>query len=444
MRAPRVCLIEDDPIMGESLCDRFALEGFALDWHQDGESALRRIGHEPYDAIISDVRLPDVSGDELFRRLLARGGRVPPFLFITAYGSIDRAVEVLKLGAADYVTKPFDIEQLIAKTRQVIGAAVPALEQGEAGVLGVSPAIRRVEEMLPRVGAQADTVLLTGESGVGKEMVARLLHAHASAGRGATPFVAVNCGALPETLLESELFGYERGAFTGATRTRKGLFEQAEGGTLFLDEIGDMPAVMQVKLLRAIQERQIMRVGGDRALPVSIRLVCATNKDLRGLVEEGRFREDLYYRIHVIHLRVPPLRERSEDILWLARSFLRARSGAGAARRLSPTAESALLRHDWPGNARELKHCIERACILTRGLTIEPWDLFDSDFAGGAQSASEAGSLSAYLRSCEREFILHALQDHGWRVTETAEGLGISRKNLWEKMRKLSLQAPLE
>ena len=442
MNPPKLCLIEDDAIMGESLCDRFALEGFAFDWHQDGGSALRSIGRETYAAIISDVRLPDVSGDDLFRELLARRTSLPPFLFITAYGSIDRAVEALKLGAADYITKPFDIEQLIAKTRRLIGASTPARGTEEAGVLGVSPPMRRVEEMLPRIAGHAQTVLLTGESGVGKELVARLLHAHASGGRTSAPFTAVNCGAVPETLLESELFGYERGAFTGAMRTRKGLFEQAEGGTLFLDEIGDMPLVMQVKLLRAIQERQIVRVGGERSLPVSIRLICATNKDLKGLVERGGFREDLYYRINVIHLRIPPLRERSEDILWLARVFLHERQAAGPPKRLSPTAESVLLRHDWPGNARELKHCIERACILARGPSLEPWDLFDTDFAAGAQSANDAGSLSAYLRSCEREFILHALEDHEWRVTETAESLGISRKNLWEKMRKLGIQIP--
>jgi DNA-binding NtrC family response regulator len=443
MSAPKLCLIEDDPIMGESLCDRFSLEGFAFDWHQDGESALRSIGHETYAAIISDVRLPDVNGDELFRQLLARHTLLPPFLFITAFGSIDRAVEALKLGAADYITKPFDIEQLVEKTRQLIGPAASTRERDEGCVLGVSPAMRRIEEMLPRIAKQAETVLLTGESGVGKEIVARLLHAHASVGR-AEPFIAANCGAITETLLESELFGYERGAFTGAIRMRKGLFEQAEGGTLFLDEIGDMPAAMQVKLLRAIQERQVTRVGGERVLSVDIRLVCATNKDLKTLVKERRFREDLYYRINVLHIHIPSLSERSEDILWLARIFLRDRRGEEPPKHLSPTAESALLRHNWPGNARELRHCMERGRILARGPTIEPWDLFDIDFASSGQAASEPDSLNAYLRSCEREFILRALEQHSWRVSETAEGLKISRKNLWEKMRKLNIESRQE
>ena len=440
MRAPKLCLIEDDPIMGESLCDRFSLEGFAFDWHQDGESALRSIGHETYAAIISDVRLPDVNGDDLFRQLLARHTLLPPFLFITAFGSIDRAVEALKLGAADYITKPFDIEQLIAKTRELIGPLASTQDRDKGCVLGVSAAMRRIEEMLPRIATQAETVLLTGDSGVGKEIVARLLHVHASRGQS-TPFVAANCGAFTETLLESELFGYERGAFTGAIRTRKGLFEQAEGGTLFLDEIGDMPASMQVKLLRAIQERQVTRIGGDRVLPVNIRLVCATNKDLKMLVKDGHFREDLYYRINVLHIHIPSLRERSEDILWLARMFLRDRRGEEPQKHLSPTAESALLRHTWPGNARELRHCIDRGRILARGSIIEPWDLFDMDFASSGHAASEPDSLNTYLRSCEREFILRALEQHRWHVTETAEGLKITRKNLWEKMRKLNIDS---
>jgi DNA-binding NtrC family response regulator len=437
-KPPRLCLIEDDVLMGESLCDRFALEGIAFDWHRDGASALRSIEREPYAAIISDVRLPDVDGEELLRRLLARhGAPLPPFLFITAYGSIDRAVEALKLGAADYITKPFDIEQLIDKTRRLIGSwrALPSEADGELA-LGVSPVMRRMEEMLPRIAQQADTVLITGESGAGKERVAQLLHRRSPVRDG--PFVAVNCGALPETLLESELFGYERGAFTGAVRQRRGLFEQAEGGTLFLDEIGDMPPLMQVKLLRAIQERQITRVGGERPLSVNIRLVCATNRDLRALVERGGFREDLYYRINVIHLRVPPLRERSEDVLWLAERFLSERARGVIPRRLSPAAQSALLRHSWPGNARELKHCIDRACILARGPLIEPWDLFQTDPEPGAEGL-RSETLDAYLRACEREFIARALDEHGWRVTQTAAELGISRKNLWEKMRKLDI-----
>jgi DNA-binding NtrC family response regulator len=441
---PRVCLIEDDVIMGESLCDRFALEGLGFDWHRDGRSAMRSIGRERYAAIISDVRLPDVDGEELLRALLARGVRLPPFLFITAYASVARAVEALKLGATDYITKPFDIEELIDKTRHLIASCgVPQAGGASDLALGVSPAMRRIEELLPRLAGHRETVLVTGESGVGKERVAQLLHSLQPT-LGAGPFVAVNCACVSETLLESELFGHERGAFTGAARFRRGVFEQAEGGTLFLDEIGDMSPSMQGKLLRAVQERQVTRVGGERAIAVNLRLICATNKDLRQLVRQGGFREDLYYRINVIHLRIPPLRERQEDILWLARSFLdQCACSTRQLCRLSPQAESALLRHSWPGNVRELKHAVGRACILARGPLIQPWDLFQDDASKEPPDwASPDTTLGAYLRDCEREFILRALAEHRWHVIQTAEGLGISRKNLWEKMRKLGIQAP--
>ena len=443
---PRLCLIEDDVIMGESLCDRFALEGFTFDWHRDGRSALRSIGRQPYAAIISDVRLPDVDGEELLRTLLARGVRLPPFLFITAYASVARAVEALKLGATDYITKPFDIEELIEKARHLIATqGVPAARSGHEPVLGVSPIMRRIEELVPRLASHRESVLVTGESGVGKERVAQRLHGlQPTLGKG--PFVAVNCASVSETLLESELFGHERGAFTGAARFRRGVFEQAEGGTLFLDEIGDMSPSMQSKLLRVVQERQITRVGGERAIAVDLRLICATNKDLHQLVQQGRFREDLYYRINVIHLRIPPLRERQEDIVWLARRFLDHCAGStGHPCRMSLQAESALLRHSWPGNVRELEHAVGRACILARGPLIQPWDLFQTD---GVQDQADGPTpdttLAAYLRDCEREFIVRVLEDHQWRVTESADGLGISRKNLWEKMRKLGISGKPE
>jgi DNA-binding NtrC family response regulator len=440
----KLCLIEDDPIMGESLCDRFALEGFQFDWHRSARSALERIGREPYEAVISDIRLPDLSGEELFRQLRTRENPVPPFIFITGYGAIDRAVEMLKLGAADYVTKPFDIEQLIDKIR--LCARLPALP-AHAGVqppaLGVSAPMRRIEELLPRIADYADTVLITGESGVGKERVAQLLHqlAHAD---GARPFVAVNCAAFSEGLLEAELFGHEKGAFTGALRAKRGVFEQAEGGTLFLDEIGDMPLAMQAKLLRAIQEREITRVGGERRIPVQLRLVGATNGDLRALVVAGRFREDLFYRVNVIHLRIPPLRARRDDILWLARVFLaeHARQRPGQAKKLSAAAEAALLAHPWPGNIRELEHCIERACILTAHAVLEPGDLFEDRLGEAAPEAEElTPSLVDYLHRCERDYIVRTLERHGWQINDTAMALGISRKNLWERMRRLRISA---
>jgi DNA-binding NtrC family response regulator len=440
----KLCLIEDDPIMGESLCDRFALEGLAYDWHITAGAALQRIGREPYAAVISDIRLPDLSGEEVFSRLLAQKSVIPPFLFITGYGAVDRAVEMLKLGAADYITKPFDIEQLIEKVRVLMRFPAPALlPAGEVAALGISPQMRRIEEMLPRIAAHAETVLITGESGVGKERVAQLLHRLRDPA-DERPFVAVNCAALSESLLEAELFGYEKGAFTGALRTKKGLFEQAESGTLFLDEIGEMPPSMQVKLLRAIQERRVTRVGGEKSLPVSIRLICATNRDLRELVAAGKFREDLFYRVNVIHLRIPPLRSRREDILCLARAFLAdyAAQRPGEAKKLSVTADAALMSHDWPGNIRELKHCIERASILTARPVLEGADLFE-DRLGPAEGAADGSpmALADYLQRCERHYILEGLQKRGWQISETALALGISRKSLWERMRRLRITA---
>ena len=438
----KICLVEDDQIMGESLCDRFALEGMAFDWCQTATEALTKIGNEPYGVVISDIRLPDLSGEELFSRIVARQGYVPPFVFITGYGAVDRAVQMLKLGAADYITKPFDIEQLIEKIRALTRFPVrPPQQGGFAPKLGISTEMRRIEEMLPRIAAHANSILITGESGVGKERVAQLIHAHSDPGN-TTAFVPVNCAALSESLLEAELFGYEKGAFTGAVRTKKGVFEQAEGGTLFLDEIGEMPPTMQVKLLRALQERKIVRVGGERTIAVDFRLVCATNRDLQELVLAGSFREDLFYRVNLIHLRLPALRERRDDILWLARIFLaeHAKAHPANAKRLSVAAEAALVAHDWPGNIRELQHCLGRACILSERPVLERADLFADRAQESATPADvEMMSLTDYLQRCERHYILEALDQQGWQMNRTAVALGISRKNLWEKMRRLGI-----
>jgi DNA-binding NtrC family response regulator len=439
---PRLCLVEDDPIVGESLHQRFSLEGFACDWHRTGAEALEAIGREPYAAVVSDIRLPDLSGEALFRAAVDRDDHAPPFVFVTAYGSIDRAVELIKLGAADYVTKPFDVDQLIAKLRVLASVPEEAGALAARAELGISAAARRVEELLPRISQHADTVLITGESGVGKERVAQILHRLGDADGGA-PFIAVNCAAVGESLLEAELFGHERGAFTGAIRTRPGLFEQAEGGTLFLDEIGEMTPGMQAKLLRAVQEREIVRVGGEKRIPVHLRLICATNRDLQELVEQGRFRRDLYYRINVIHLRLPALRERRDDILFFARAFLAewCRSHA-VAKRLGVTAEAALVAHDWPGNIREVRHAVERACILSEHPVIEATDLFETparEFSAGPIEGDS--TLSDYLQRCERYFILETLERHGWQIGATARVLGISRKSLWERMRRLAIAA---
>ncbi len=450
MTAPaqhRICLIEDDAIMGEALLDRFTIEGFDCDCYPTGRSALLALKRKRYDAVICDIQLPDLNGEDLFVQLNESERELPPFVFITGYGAVDRAVRLLKLGAYDYLTKPLDIHALLQTVRDLCTRARPPAS-GEH-TLGISSAMRAIEAMLPRLASgKTGSILITGESGVGKEAVAQTLHRLGDPG-GQQPFVAVNCGALTETLLEAELFGYTKGAFTGAVRDKKGVFEQADGGTLFLDEIGEMSPVMQVKLLRAIQERTIVRVGAETPIAVSIRLVCATHQDLKKMVEAGRFREDLYYRIHVVHLHIPPLRERKDDILWLARRLLEARAVDGdhasaSPRSLSRAAEQALLDYPWPGNIRELKHCLERACILSTKPVLSAETLFGSigDGDHGEGSPTEPiDSLNDYLQACERKYIEEALAIHNRRIGDTAASLGISRKNLWQKMKKLQINA---
>lgn len=433
----RICLIEDDEIMGEALEDRFSLEGFECDWFTTGESARASLGRKRYELVVSDIQLPDMSGEALFETLRIAGIALPPYIFITGYGAIDRAVRLLKLGAEDYLTKPLDLRALIDKARALCERTRP-IAVGEP-VLGISSAMRSIEAMLQRLAPGNATVLITGESGVGKEEVARALH-KISDPEFRRPFIAVNCGALTESLLEAELFGYVKGAYTGALRDKKGYFEQANGGTLFLDEIGDMPLTMQVKLLRAIQERKVVRVGGEMPIPVDMRIICATHQDLKKMVETGEFREDLYYRIHVVDVRIPPLRERKEDILWLAqRLLLEADSSRHGATQysLTPAAERALTNYPWPGNIRELKHCLERASILSNQAALTPDSLFDEMPKSTDTSGNE--SLGEYLNACERRYIEQVLLANAGRIAETAGSLGISRKNLWEKMKKLNM-----
>ena len=437
----RICLIEDDEIMGEAVSDRFGLEGFKCVWFKTGEAARKSLRQDKYSVVISDIMLPDIDGEKLFEELRSAGTELPPYIFITGYGAIDRAVRLLKLGAEDYLTKPLDIRVLIEMVRNVCAKSpLGSVSQSETHGLGISSAMRNIESILPRLAPDNVTVLITGESGVGKEVVARALHRLRDP-EWHLPFITVNCGAITETLLEAEMFGYVKGAYTGALRDKKGYFEQANGGTLFLDEIGDMPLSMQVKLLRAIQERKVVRVGGEALIPVDIHLVCATNKDLKKMVEAGEFREDLFYRIHVVELHVPPLRERKEDILWLAGLMLDAEAiQHGRTRReLSAAAEHALLEHPWPGNIRELKHCLERACILSSQAVLTAQVLFDSAAQEGEEAAS-SGSLNDYLGGYERHYIEQVLKSKDGRISDTAAALGISRKNLWEKMRKLNIQ----
>jgi two-component system, NtrC family, response regulator AtoC len=438
---PRICLIEDDPIMGESMKERLTLEGFSVDWCETGADALEKLQQHDYKAVVSDIRLPDISGDNLFRQMISNPKiHMPPTIFITGYGTVESAVELLKLGAVDYLTKPLNPKALVEKLQELCRERERVVEGGER--LGLSPAMQRLASKLPAIARHPETpVLITGESGSGKEVVARRLH---SLGKEDFPFVAVNCAAIPESLIEAELFGYEKGAYTGAEKTRRGVFEQSEDGVLFLDEIGDMPLPMQAKLLRAIQERTIMRVGGDQLIDVHFRLICATHRDLTDLVREGRFREDLYYRINVIQLMVPPLRERPEDVLWLAERFIarHVENYPEERKRLGASAQETLLAYKWPGNVRELKHAVERACIMAPGASIEAADLFPDGSPERPESLREEVSLGAVRKASERDYIVRALETHGWRMAETASTLDISRKTLWQKMKKMGIQRP--
>ena len=430
----KVCLVEDDALLGESLAERCRIEGLPFEWFRDAGAAQLALERRRFGVVLCDLRLPDMSGAELFAALEAKTR--PPFIFMTGFGSIDEAVGLLKAGAADFITKPFDLDQLMARVHAFCAEA-PVL--GQQPAFGLSPQMRKIEALLERLAPSIEPVLICGESGVGKEVVARRLH-DASAGQRSGDWVAVNCGAIPEPLIEAELFGYVRGAFTGAARAHRGFVEQANGGTLFLDEIGDMPLQMQTRLLRALQERRVTRIGAESSTPVDFRLVCATHRDLPAMVRAGQFREDLYYRINVITLQIPPLRDRREDILWLADRMLQELRPGGRQRSLvlSLGAQQALFAHAWPGNARQLNHVLRRTLALGAGPVIDASDLFDGerDITLNATPAQKGRSLNQHLEAAERTFIVTALQAHQGVVTEAASHLGISRKTLWEKMRR--------
>jgi len=429
-----LCLVEDDELLGETLCERFSIDGLTFDWFKAGRPAMLAMESKGYAVVLCDLRLPDVSGVDVFESLGAN--ERPPFIFMTAFGTLDEAVRLLKAGAVDFLAKPFNLDQLMERLQQYCR---PTGRVGEPE-LGLSPSMRKIEALLPRLVESAEPVLIGGESGTGKEVLARLLHERCRTHRGGE-WVAVNCAGIPEALIEAELFGYVRGAFTGAARAHKGLIEQANGGTLFLDEIGDMPLNMQARLLRVLQERRVTRIGAESSTPVDFRLVCATHRDLPAMVRSGRFREDLYYRINVISIHIPPLRERREDILWLAVRILAELARNGRPRTLSLEAQQALFAHDWPGNIRQLNHALRRAVALGTELIIGAKDVFPESEAASADDAVPPGkSLRAHLEATERAVLVAALQANNGAITDAAAQLGISRKTLWEKMKRHAIE----
>ncbi|MET4697043.1 DNA-binding NtrC family response regulator [Constrictibacter sp. MBR-5] len=442
--ALRVALIEDDPILGESLVQRLTLEGMEVVWCRSGAEAVTRLRRSRWDFVVCDIRLPDMNGEEVYGAVMPELGGAP-IIFMTAFGDIEQAVRLMRAGADDYLIKPFKIEELVERLDRQRRLA-PEGREGEP-VLGLSPAMRQVETVLRRVASLDTTVLLLGESGAGKEVAARFLH---GAGNRATkPFVGVNCAALAPELADSEIFGHERGAFTSAVGRHTGVAERAADGILFLDEVAELPAGLQAKLLRLIEERSFTRVGGEKAIPFRAKLVCATNADLRARIAEGSFREDLYYRINVIEVTVPPLRDRRMEIVPLARHFLQ-RFGARferGAMRLSPDAETVLMAHDWPGNVRELRNRCERAVALAETQTVDARALFPERTLSGRGPGGEAAvsmeaaieDLGAVRERAEREHIRNVLVQTEGQVGRAAGILGISRTTLWEKMRRFGI-----
>jgi len=446
---PCVLVVEDDEIMRLSLEDRLRLEGIPVRVACDIAGARNQLKKGNVDMVVTDIRLPDGSGADLFYSISQHYPGIPVIL-MTAFGDIADAVALVKAGALDYLTKPFDLQDFIEKVQrslsriqdQSLSADSLGLD-GEtfrpgSGVLGKSAAMRRIERLIARLAAVDSSVLITGESGVGKEVVASLLHHNSR--RANASFIRVNCAALPQNLIESELFGHEKGAFTGATQRHIGRFEQANAGSIFLDEIAEIPPETQVKLLRVLQEQVVDRVGGTEPVPLDVRIIAATQVKLDEAVRDGRFRSDLYWRLNVINVHIPALRERREDILFLARMFVErhAIEMGLPQKNISAEAEATLLSMPFPGNVRELRNILERAVALSDGPRIMAHDLMPLDEDHGEPTSPH--TLRESVESAERQAIHQALIQSGWAIGHAADKLNISRKSLWEKMKRYEIE----
>ena len=455
-RSAQVLVVDDEPDIRELLELTLAKMGLGVDAVESIAEAKERLKSERYDLCLTDMRLGDGEGLELVRHIAALGTDLPVAV-ITAYGSAENAVAALKAGAFDYVSKPVGLEQL----RALVKSALSLPERSDAApeareLLGHSPPLAQVRSLVAKLARTQAPVYISGESGSGKELAARLIHENSP--RRGQPFVPVNCGAIPETLVESELFGYRKGAFTGANEDREGFFQAAHGGTLFLDEIAELPLHTQVLLLRAIQERRVRKVGATQEEAVDVRIICATNQSLAGMVEAGRFRRDLYYRLNVVDLTMPPLRECREDIPLIAVQILQrlAAENRVAPPKLSPPALEELMRYDFPGNVRELENILERALALSPGEELGPEALAlhriapeEEEEEGDAPQAAAATAtaqqpldvpLPTYLDRLEREAILQALGKTGFNRTAAARLLGITFRQLRYRMQRLNIK----
>jgi two-component system response regulator HydG len=446
MSTLNILVVDDEEAMRESMAAWLEKSGHEVALAENGPKALEFLEQGEYDLVLLDIKMPGMDGHELLRRIKEHHADVM-VVMITAYGSIESAVSAMKEGANDYLMKPFDPKHLMLLIEKManqkgtmaeyrlIRARLSELEgAGFGDLIGGSEAMRSVFIRIEEV-AQADIpVLITGETGTGKELVARAIHARSA--RNCGPFVAINCGAVPQQLLESELFGHERGAFTGAVRTRLGRLEMADQGSLFLDEVGEISAQMQVNLLRALEEKSFLRVGGSKEVESDFRLICATHRDMQALVESGRVRTDFFYRINVISIHVPPLRERSGDVALLARHFVQQFSNeiSKPIQDLTPNAYRLLARHTWPGNVRELLNVIERAVVVSRGPMIDSTDL---TFLGPEPETSAKG---ATLEDVEAMHIHRTLDECDWNISRAAAILGINRGTLTRHIKKHGLK----
>ena len=444
-----ILIVDDEKNIREGLSKALALAGYDTLMAATGSEAVRVLEGEAVDLVISDLRMPGLSGEQLLRRVVAAYPAIP-VIILTGHGTIESAVTAMHAGAYDFLTKPVNLDRLELLVKRALSRRQLMLEnltlQRELErrstahqLVTASPAMKRAWEVVEQVAPSRASVLITGESGVGKELVADAIHTLSP--RRAAKLIKVHCAALTETLLESELFGHERGAFTGAVARRRGRFELADGGTIFLDEIGEISQSIQIKLLRILQERAFERVGGEETITADVRVVAATNRDLAEAIEQGTFREDLYYRLNVVHIHVPPLREREADISLLAAGFLKefAEENGKQLVGIDPRALSALRRYSWPGNVRELQNGIESAVVMARGSTIELHDLPPA--VRNAQNAPAVRiPLGSTLDHGEREMIRATLNHQHGNKTRTAEILGISRKTLHRKMREYQLQ----
>jgi len=444
----RVLIIDDEKNIRESIARLFELEGIDSTLAAHGRKGAEALAEESFDAVVLDLKMPVMDGQALLEWMRSEGLRTP-VVMISALGDVNDAVKALKSGANDYLIKPFDPTELILKVRAVVERrrledlveAGVRTDTTETELVGDGPSARALARLIAKVAPGDATVLITGESGTGKEVVAREIHRRSA--NAAEPFVAVNIGAIHETLVESELFGHERGSFTGADARKPGLFELAERGTLFLDEIGEMPLPLQVKLLRVLQERKMRRVGGVRDIPIAARIISATNRDIDAEVRDGAFREDLYYRLNVVRITVPPLRERREDIPLLAGHFLEkihTRTGRPL-KSLDPDALEALRNYSFPGNIRELQNLLERATIISEDSRIMAADLDLKRSAGAAVTPAAAAETEAptTMAGVERDALARALEKWSGNRTRAAAELGISRRTIIYKIKQFGL-----